>query len=964
MAGDGLMKELRSDCSTIVPERRFYSSYSWCLNPILSLRELLQRLHEEFDRYEQCRVSWQREECKINLYLFVCAIACTIDDYLARSQMSLSRISEHFPPLRFAVAIAQQTLNMAHLLRSFFCDRSIISWKEIWVPFVDQVCTLLVNESEPGVEQVTKLQIMFRDLLKTKLPERLLRRRMILPEGFRSQDLTHQDLFTLIQHFIASHRDRKKSLVIIGPRTFGAYFAPLAKAYLSAMGWPLASWMTVRPKRGVSMKEKQQLRALISRDSHVLLVDDCPNTGRTSKDMVKIVRQFGVGPERITILVPRHPAQLNWTLDKGPEEVAETSIIRLEPVELYKESLLRASSVETLLQEYFGDGGWKNVSIQENSGVDEINYRLQQHYGDGFHVRLKKVFDVRLTKENQVWTIKRVFAKSVGWGWLGYHAYLSGVCLADFVPKIIGLRNGLLFSEWLEGISQGQDRSVNGDVLKTLSFYVARRSEALRLGEDPCFRSPGYRWTAWDEILKILRSAYGPYFGRLMIPILRRQLKRYISPIPTMVDGQMKPDEWIKTETGIRKVDFEHHNFGGPELDIVDPAYDLVSAIFEFRLSEQEEQEVLRTYMRESGDRTISDRIFLFKLLYGIVTLQGSAYWVIRASSDQKKEEWNQRYLWARDFLVYHTNQFCINGIMEPHDARWSKRIFFLDLDGVFDTEIFGFPHTTLSGIEALRLLQSQDFSIVLNTGRSVEHVCNYCQTYGLPGGLAEFGSVFFDAVQKRELPLIDAEASEEMVHCREAIRKIPGVFEDTGYRYSIRAYRYNGLRTSGLQPAEVKELLTRLRCDRLTFICRTEDTYVVQKGTGKGSGLLAVKKYLGYTDGPVIAIGNSKQDVEMLELAEFGYAPANSSNEIRELANKGGCRIMSQPFQRGLLEAVLDVVRDRRADFTERKTDPVRAKYSQDFIWFLLHAAELPNGGKFLATLKRLYFRGAKGFN
>jgi hydroxymethylpyrimidine pyrophosphatase-like HAD family hydrolase/orotate phosphoribosyltransferase len=958
------MKELRSDCSTLAAEERFYSSYSWCLNPILSLRELFHRLREEFDRYEQRRVNWQQEECKINLYLFVCAITCTIDDYLGRSQMNLSRIAERFPPLRLAVVMAQKSLDMTHLLRNLFWDRTIMSWKEMWVSFVDQVCTLLVNESEPSVEQINELKIMFRDLLETKLPDRLLGRRMILPEGFRSQDLTHQDLFTMIRHFIASHRDLKESLVIIGPRTFGAYFAPLAKAYLSAMGWSSASWMTIRPKRGVSMKERKQLRTLISRDAHILLVDDCPNTGRTSKDMVKIVRQFGVAPGRITILVPRHPAQLSWTLDKEPGEVAQASIIRLEPEELYKESLLRAGSVGSLLQEYFGDGEWKNVSIQENSGVDEINSRLQQHYGDGFHVRLKKVFDVRLTKENQVGTIKRVFAKSVGWGWFGYHAYLSGVRLADFVPKIIGLRNGLLFYEWIEGISQGQDSLVSGDVLKTLSFYVARRSEALRLAEDPCFGSPGYRWTAWEEILKILRSAYGPYLGRLMIPILRRQLKRYISPMPTMIDGRMKPDEWIKTETGICKVDFEHHNFGGPELDIVDPAYDLVSAIFEFQLSEQEEQEVLNTYVRESGDRTIFDRIFLFKLLYGIVTLQGSAYWIIRASSDQKREEWNQRYLLARDFLVYHTNQFCINGMVKPHNARWSKHLFFLDLDGVFDTEIFGFPHTTLSGIEALRLLQSHAFSIVLNTGRSVEHVYNYCQTYGIPGGLAEYGSVFFDAVQKRELPLIDAEATEEMVHCREAMRKIPGVFVDTGYRYSIRAYRYNGLRTSGLQPAEVKDLLTRLRCDRLTFICRTEDTYVVQKGIGKGSGLLAVKKYLGYTDSPVIAMGNSKQDVEMLELAEFGYAPANSSNDIRELGDKGGCRVMSQPFQRGLLEAVLDVVRDGRADLPERKIDPIRAKYSQDFIWFLLHAAEMPNVGKFLATLKWLYFGGAKGFN
>ena len=36
--------------------------------------------------------------------------------------------------------------------------------------------------------------------------------------------------------------------------------------------------------------------------------------------------------------------------------------------------------------------------------------------------------------------------------------------------------------------------------------------------------------------------------------------------------------------------------------------------------------------------------------------------------------------------------------------ARWSRRLFFLDLDGVFDCEALGFPHTTPSGVAALEL--------------------------------------------------------------------------------------------------------------------------------------------------------------------------------------------------------------------------------------------------------------------
>ena len=949
------MRKLQSN-STNLSEEYFYSFYSWCLNPILSLRDLFGRLGEELDRYGRLQFNWQREECKINLYLFVCAVGCTIDDYLARSIMDLSRIANHFPSLRFVVAIAQKFFNMIHSLQSFF-DRPVSFWRERWTPFLDQVCELMVNESEPKVDQIAGLQMTLQDLLKNKLPEGLLKRRMIIPEGFRSQDLTHQDIFTLLQHFSVSLQNPKDQLVIIGPRTFGEYFAPLGKAYLSKIGHSLVSWITIRPKRGISKRERQQLRALISRDCHVLLVDDCPNTGRTCIQMVKIVRQFGLGPERITILVPRHPAQLDWTLANEPDGLDRVNIIRLEPGEFYKESLLNPSSLESSLQEYFGDRGWEKVVIRRNSEVDDINYHLREHYRDGFQVRLKRVFDVWLSKEGQPPIVKRVFVKSVGWGWLGYHAYLSGVRLANFVPEVIGLRNGLLITEWLEDLGQKKEMIVDRDVLKRLSSYIARRSEVLRLTEDPCFESRGFRWTGWDEIVKILRSVYGPFVGRLMIPMIHKQLKKYVSPIPTMVDGQMKPDEWIKSKTGIYKVDFEQHNFGGPELDVVDPAYDLTSAIFEFRLSKEAEQELLQTFAGLSGDRGISDRILLYKLLYGIGTLKACAYWIIRKSSDQKKEEWNRRYLWARNFLTNHMNQFCADVIRGPQSVSWSKRLFFMDVDGVLDTEIFGFPHTTHSGLLALRLLQSHGFSIVLNTGRSVEHVRNYCQTYDLPGGLAEFGNVFWDAVRKRELPLIDAEAAEELVQCRERIKETPGVFVDAGYEYSIRAYRYNGLRTKGLDAAEMNDLLARLKCRKLTFILGTEDTHITQKGNGKGKGLLAAKKFLGYPDEPVVAIGDSKQDLEMLEIAEFAYAPATSSKAIRDLASKGKCRIMAQPVQRGLLAAVKDIMDHRPAGCNEFHTESIPEKYSHDLMWFLLRVAELPNLRKCMATLNRLCF-------
>jgi hypothetical protein len=46
---------------------------------------------------------------------------------------------------------------------------------------------------------------------------------------------------------------------------------------------------------------------------------------------------------------------------------------------------------------------------------------------------------------------KKILVKSVGWGWLGYHAYHAGNRLRGFVPEIFGVRNGFIFMEWVEG---------------------------------------------------------------------------------------------------------------------------------------------------------------------------------------------------------------------------------------------------------------------------------------------------------------------------------------------------------------------------------------------------------------------------------------------------------------------------------------------------------------------------------
>src|SRR5579885_3566848 len=74
-------------------EREFYSQYGWCLNPLLTVRELFFRLKEELARYGSQPCEWQREEARINVFLFIAAIACTVDDAYSVETIDTARFN-------------------------------------------------------------------------------------------------------------------------------------------------------------------------------------------------------------------------------------------------------------------------------------------------------------------------------------------------------------------------------------------------------------------------------------------------------------------------------------------------------------------------------------------------------------------------------------------------------------------------------------------------------------------------------------------------------------------------------------------------------------------------------------------------------------------------------------------------------------------------------------------------------
>jgi hydroxymethylpyrimidine pyrophosphatase-like HAD family hydrolase/hypoxanthine phosphoribosyltransferase len=707
---------------------------------------------------------------------------------------------------------------------------------------------------------------------------------------------------------VYSKKDRKS--LVVGIRTAGAYFAPLFTRYMELSGWESVEYITVRPKNGLSSWEKKRLLKSLKMNERILIVDDHPNSGNTLSLILKILMKTGFRSDQITILAPLHPAQKNWLESVGSVYSSKIEIISIAPSDYYKQRLLDPSSIKLIFQEYLGP----ESKLQASPILDRINDTLLSQYPDGFQVRMKQVYEIIGSANQKLPGVKYVLAKSVGWGWMGYHAYLAALRLQGFVPELFGLRNGFLFSEWEQEGNHDQSNISYSDVKKFLPSYLSTRTRRLQLNNPPYFERTEYKWTGWDDLVFILGSVYGSStIRRLKTSIIEKQLKKWLIFGPILIDGKISPEEFIQTKNGLLKVDFEHHNFGGAELDISDPALDLASAIFEFRLSDRAERELIASYREESGDDSISDRIIFYKILYGSRVIQTSAY-KLNATEAPAHDKWNKRYLWARNFLTFLINGKCAELIPFTRTLNWTEKLFFLDLDGVFDRESFGppeIPHSTESGMKALFLLRKGNYSIVLNTGRNIQHIKYYCKTFAFAGGVGEFGSVFWDEVAQKEVALIDKETNEMLNRCREALRNTPGIYVDDDYRYSVRAFRFKGLQTKGLQPGEIQKVIKDNGLDRINFFSRQADTYFVQAGRDKGYGVNFVNRYLMNPPEFVSAMGDSHFDLGMLRAANVSFAPSNCSPKLLELSKEGKCRIMSGSYQKGLLQAAVELTKE-----------------------------------------------------
>jgi hydroxymethylpyrimidine pyrophosphatase-like HAD family hydrolase len=571
--------------------------------------------------------------------------------------------------------------------------------------------------------------------------------------------------------------------------------------------------------------------------------------------------------------------------------------------------LLESGAVAERLKEYFKARGYLQTEVVASAETEQLNLSWRNS-PERVDVRLKRVYEVRLVDVTGATETRYVLAKSVGWGWLGYHAFVTGHRMQEFVPPILGLRDGILYTEWLPQKHDLAAADWDRDALiESLASYVAVRARGMCLKSDPAIDLAAEgRHKGLEMLASTLSRAYGSRIvAALKRPEIQRQLSVHGCPTPTLTDSKMEPQEWIAAGSTLLKVDFEHHGQGKNELGMTDPAYDLASAIFHFRLSEAESAELVRKYVEASGDSGAGQRLFLNKLLVGIWAQNLATLGLYNPRLLSRRDHFHRQFIAAWNFLVSETVRECGRLCVQPKQIEWRSPLVVADIDGVLDRMVFGFPSTTAAGIEAISLLHAHGFTVALNTARTLQEVKQYCRAYGFAGGIAEYGGVAWDAVTDRELVLVSAESLRELRTVRDALREIPGAFLNDDYQYSLRAFSYQNGRTTPLPPLLLQDLLAKLNVSRLRVHHTGLDSAIVAKETDKGVALQSFLPFVGLPSADVLAIGDSEPDLPMFRVAVRAFAPGNVT--CRAEAGLIGCYVAGSAYQPGLLQIAQRIV-------------------------------------------------------
>jgi hydroxymethylpyrimidine pyrophosphatase-like HAD family hydrolase len=714
-----------------------------------------------------------------------------------------------------------------------------------------------------------------------EFPERIQRTVLRLPSCFRSFDQHPDDLRSLAEKYFRCWPERERTLVVVGLRTSGSYLAPLLGAALKLAGAHDVQVLTLRPGRGLTFFERSLLRAAVAHNGQVLVTDDSPTTGGSLSSAVRDLEQVGVDPERIVLLL-----QLFGTEDSLPRVLSGFKTVLLPWEDWSVQNRFQTAKVRQTLGEFWAP----EIQVE---GVELLPLPARRWDRSHAHARFRvSCLDVSSGSRFE----RQVFVKGEGLGYFGQHSLAIAQALPGYLPEIYGFRDGLLYRQWIpEGKRLIVEENTGADAfIQAAAAYTTERSRALAVARDLSLGLFGQR-PVWEVTSNLLSQAFGRAWMLARPALVDRLVKRLLQVnSPSVVDGSMDQFRWFEgqDQAHLVKIDPDERDFCNLDLYCYDPVYDLAGAALE--LHEQALVEQLRAaFTRLSGIEIDEERWLLYSLVH---------VW------DRRRTQDGHDYGWSRGFSGAVQEYFAALYFSDL-DPVGEGGLCALDIDGVLETNILGFPSLSPDSAMALRALKQHAYRPVLATGRSLNDVKERCRIYRLPGGVAEYGAVVHNQLTGETFSLLTEHHIAALDQLRVALSEIPGVILDPDYHFAVRAFRFdeNG-RRRGLAPGTISEAVQQAHLEgRIRAIRGDSQTDFMVTAIDKSGGLRMLASQLGgpsrRQDRPayVFAIGDTLEDLPMLLLAERAAAPAHADLALQRF----GVRIFSRPYQAGLAQAV-----------------------------------------------------------
>ncbi|HEY2764590.1 MAG TPA: HAD family hydrolase [Pseudonocardiaceae bacterium] len=800
----------------------------------------------------------------LDAYLLAAGAVQIVEDHLQRDSLALRRAAGHLRDrgvpawITFVLSALATGCERLRALRP--SERRTARWRDESARLRDTLARRLI--APPGVaaplgDEITLARRLTGRVaaLHPGLPGAVLR----IPSCFRSFDQHPDDMVVLATRYAGKYPERDRAVLVLGVRTSGSYLAPLVAAALLAQGFTEVRSETARPEHRLRTPVRRSSRWVTRRGGRVAIVDDPPTTGHAVRQVARQVVRGGVAERALTLLLPLFdevPAPLR-TYDSIVLPVGEWSIHRrLEPA-------AAAAALASLW-------GRPPAGVHHLPGDPDLP-------GRGHH---RALFDVVSPDGER----RTVVAAGAGVGYFGRHALAVARALPGYLPRTHGFVDGVVFRDWLP--ADQRLGAVCAEDVPELAGYVRARAAALPAADDHSARLAG-RQPVWEAGSRVLQEGYGR-LGVLLRPVLLDPVLRGLCsvPRPSVIDGATGVTHWFRDQGALRKVHADVRAFANTDLACYDPVYDLAG--IDPGARDAGVVAALRDAMACDDERF---------LIYQLVHL-----WDRRrtgAAAHRESARAVQRYVAGA----------LLSGLTRSQDGP----LCALDVDGVLESDALGFPIITPSAALALRSVIAHGYRPVLATGRSLDEVRERCESYGLTGGVAEYGAVAYDHSTGTVLDRVPAADQRTLAEVRDALCSTPGVSVDQDYRHIVRAHRSgpDGNRRS-LPAALVRTVLAGIGTGhRLRVIDGDGQTDLVAAGVDKGGGLRALADLLGTCTDPqgiALAVGDSAADLPMLALARHSYAPANADAQVRA----AGVHLLRRGYAAGLAQAVQRLIGHR----------------------------------------------------